>query len=206
MSSNVYTVIFSAVVGIICAAVLAGAGSFTRPYRRANRKAERVRNIMSVLGISYPEEAPARQLLELFRSRAQQKEVDGLTVYVYTAAEGGAPVAVPFQGSGVWGPIKGVLALEPDLRTIRGIAFYEQEETPGLGAKIATEAFTSRFRGKRIAPEEGGEAGLSITPPGQASGSLQVDGITGATMTSDRVERMLNDIIEEIVTKVEGNV
>ena len=204
MKGNLYTIIFSAIVGILCASVLAGWGSFTRSYREANRKAERVRNIMRVLGVSYPETATARELLDVFNEKLEEREADGLTYYAYTGAEDGTPVAVPFTGSGVWGPIKAVLALEPDHRTIRGIAFYEQEETPGLGAKIATTEFTSRFKGKMIASPD--KAGMQITPPGQAGGPRQVDGITGATMTSDRVEKMLNDVIENIVAKVNGNV
>ena len=208
MKVNLYTIIFSAVVGIICAGLLAGADSFTRPYVKANKRAEQVKNIMDVLGLSYPDNAGARKLLEIFEEKSSKTTVDGLTIYKYTAAEGDPPVAVLFQGSGVWGPIKGVLALEPDMRTIRDIAFYDQEETPGLGAKIATEEFTSRFEGKVIAPEDDGKqkAGLKITAPGEASGAQEVDGITGATMTSDRVEKMLNDVISEIVAKVNGNV
>lgn len=208
MPNSAYTIIFSAIVGILCASVLAGWGSFTRSYREANRKAERVRNIMRVLGVSYPEKASARELLDVFNEKLEEREADGLTYYAYTGAEDGTPIAVPFRGSGVWGPIKAVLALESDQRTIRGIAFYEQEETPGLGAKIATTGFTSKFKGKRIAPDNGrpGEAGMTITPPNQAGGPREVDGISGATMTSDRVEKMLNDIIENIVAKVNGNV
>ncbi|MEF8787470.1 MAG: FMN-binding protein [Planctomycetota bacterium] len=207
MPNSAYTIIFSAIVGTICAAVLVGADMGTEKYIKANQEAEKDRNIMEVLGISYPDDATAPELVDFFEDKLKESTVQGLTVYKYSNAEGTA-VAVLFRGSGVWGPIKGVLALEPDLRTIRGIAFYEQEETPGLGAKIATEEFTSRFVGKKIGPPEGGpdEAGMKITPPGQAGGPTEVDGITGATMTSDRVEKMLNDVISEIVAKVNGNV
>jgi Na+-transporting NADH:ubiquinone oxidoreductase subunit C len=183
---------------------------FTRPYRKANQKAEKVRNIMSVLGISYDEEMPARELLDRFQNKVDEQEVSGLTVYEYMGEgqDGNHPVAVLFTGSGVWGPIKGVLALEPDLQTIRGISFYEQEETPGLGGEISTPAFKEQFIGKKIMVETDGqeEAGMKVTPPGQASGPREVDGITGATMTSDRVELMLNQTIKTIVSEVRGNV
>jgi len=208
VQNSAYTIIFSAIVGIICAAVLVGADMGTEKYIKANKEAEKDRNIMEVLGISYPKDATSPELVEFFEKKLEERSIDGLKVYEYSEAEDGTAIAVLFRGSGVWGPIKGVLALEPDLRTIRGIAFYEQEETPGLGAKIAKEAFTSRFKGKKIAPTDGGrtDAGMKITAPGQAGGPREVDGITGATMTSDRVEKMLNNVISDIVAKVNGNV
>ncbi len=208
MQNSAYTIIFSAIVGIVCAAVLVGADMGTEKYIKANKEAEKARNVMEVLGISYPEDATSPELVEFFEKKLKERSIGGLKVYEYPEAEGGTALAVLFRGSGVWGPIKGVLALEPDLRTVRDIAFYEQEETPGLGAKIATEEFTSRFRGKMIAPTEDDreEAGMTITKPGQASGPREVDGITGATMTSNRVQKMLNDVISDIVAKVNGNV
>ena len=64
-------------------------------------------------------------------------------------------MAVPFSGSGVWGPIEGVLALEPDMQTIRGVRFYKQEETPGLGGEIASDWFQAQFKGKTLVSAAG---------------------------------------------------
>ena len=100
---------------------------------------------------------------------------------------------MPFSGPGLWGPIYGVLALEPDLRTIRGIRFFKQEETPGLGGEIGADWFQDQFVGKQIA-SEADVYGFAIVKPGTGEGVNVVDGITGATMTSDRVAVMIDSI------------
>ena len=106
-------------------------------------------------------------------------------------------VAFPFAGPGLWGPIKGFLALEADLRIIRSIAFHEQEETPGLGGEIGADWFKRQFEGKSILSSDG-VPGIKITRGDGASEPNEVDGITGATMTCDKVEEMLNQAIAKI--------
>jgi Na+-transporting NADH:ubiquinone oxidoreductase subunit C len=106
-------------------------------------------------------------------------------------------VAVPFAGQGLWGPIKGFLALKPDLKTIHGVTFHEQEETPGLGGEIGADWFRDQFKGKSIEDAQG-KRGIRIRRGGGATGPNEVDAITGATMTSERVEEMLNAAVARI--------
>ena len=103
----------------------------------------------------------------------------------------------------MWGPIRGFLALEADMRTIRGVTFHEQEETPGLGGEIASVWFQEQFKGKVIELPDG-ERGIHIRRGGGASGPNEVDAITGATMTSKKVEVMLNAVIERILREGGG--
>jgi Na+-transporting NADH:ubiquinone oxidoreductase subunit C len=84
------------------------------------------------------------------------------------------------------------------MRTIRGITFYEQEETPGLGGEIDSESFRKQFEGKKIV-DETGRAGIVISGGGQKHAVNEVDAITGATMTCEKVEAILNTVIERIV-------
>ena len=109
--------------------------------------------------------------------------------------------ALPVEGQGFWAPIKGVIGLEDDRRTITGIAFYEQNETPGLGAQITTIKFTSQFQGKTLAS---GDKPLSIRPPGATLGESDVHAVTGATQTSTRLEKILNDALTEWRSKLAG--
>ena len=81
--------------------------------------------------------------------------------------------------------------------TIAGITFHKQEETPGLGGEIASQEFRGRFKGKRIVSGEG-DPGITIKV-GSNQDDNEVDGITGATMTCDKVQKMLNKVIMEIV-------
>jgi Na+-transporting NADH:ubiquinone oxidoreductase subunit C len=103
---------------------------------------------------------------------------------------------------GLWGVIKGVLALQPDLRTIRAISFYQQEETPGLGGEIASDWFRRQFENKQLASADG-QAGFRVLKPGGRAGPAEVDGISGATMTSQRVELMLDNLARSIAEERE---
>ena len=128
-------------------------------------------------------------------------QADPLTLYVYKPEGSDVVVAaaVKFIGPGLWGPIKGFLALEPDMKTIRGLTFYEQEETPGLGGEIASSWFRKQFVGKSIVDEKG-NPGIIISSSGEAAPN-KVDGISGATMTCDKVQIMLNELIDKISKK-----
>ena len=107
--------------------------------------------------------------------------------------------ALPIEGQGFWAPIKGIIGLKADRRTITGIAFYEQNETPGLGAQITTVSFTSQFLDKVLSP--GGKP-LNIRPPGAPLGESDVHAVTGATQTSTRLEKIINESITEWRTKL----
>ena len=107
--------------------------------------------------------------------------------------------ALPAEGQGFWAPIKGVIGLKDDRRTITGIAFYEQNETPGLGAQITTITFTSQFQGKVLAS---GDKPLNIRPPGAPLGESDVHAVTGATQTSTRLEKILNDALTQWYAKL----
>lgn len=197
MRNDVKVISFAAILAIVCALLLTAADQIFRPFREANEKAEEVRNFLVALEIPVEEGANAQTLVEVFEQNIERREWGDLTVYVYS--EGGVPVAyaIPFSGPGLWGPVDGVVALEADLLTIRGVRFYKQEETPGLGGEIGAEWFQDQFRGKSIVSNSG-QPGFTITKPKQAGNSNEVDGITGATMTSDRVGTILDSLSKQV--------
>ncbi len=200
MKGNVYTLFYAAVLGSVCALLLTAAASFTAPYKKANAEAEEALNILLALKVPLPANASAAQVLKLLEENVQQKKRGDITTYVYSprdAAGKALAVAMRFAGPGLWGPVKGFLALEPDMKTIRGITFYEQEETPGLGGEIASPWFRDQFVGKSIVGPDG-KPGIIIGKPGE-QGMNKVDAISGATMTCDKVQAMLNEAIKNIV-------
>jgi len=159
-----YTLGYAAVLGSVCALLLTAASSFTAPYRLANADADMKRNILDVLGVRYSPDVSSRQLLEVFEVKVKQQDSGELTLYRYIPpadSDEVERVAVAFAGAGLWGPIKGFLALGPDAETIKGLTFYEQEETPGLGGEIASESFRKQFVGKKIV-DEAGKVGIIV--------------------------------------------
>jgi Na+-transporting NADH:ubiquinone oxidoreductase subunit C len=83
------------------------------------------------------------------------------------------------------------VALNADRNTVYSVSFSHQGETPGLGAEISTHKFQQQFDGKHLLK---GSAFVSIAvvkPGKQAEGMDQVDGISGGTITSQGVHKML---------------
>lgn len=197
MKDNLKTLLFAVVLGLVCAGLLGGVSLFTASYREANEKAEEVRNFLNALAVPVPPRAGAKDLLAIFERNLHRRQVGALTVYDYVpeGSDTSAPVAVavPFEGLGLWAPIKGVIALKPDMRTIIALRFYKQEETPGLGGEISTDWFVKQFAGKWLLTTAG-QPCLKIVKPGSPRDEFGVDGITAATMTTDRVQNMLKDL------------
>jgi Na+-transporting NADH:ubiquinone oxidoreductase subunit C len=201
VKDNTRTLLFAGVLGLICALALAGVSQLTAPYRQANERAEEVRNYLSALGVPVGVKASSQELLDVFEKNVRVEQLGGQTIYQYLPESGSqvdpVAVAVPFSGVGLWGPIRGVLALNPDFDTIRGIRFFDQQETPGLGGEIGAEWFQNQFVGKQIV-SPAGDPGFAINKPGSPQDVNSVDGITGATMTSSRVQAILDYLAKEL--------
>ena len=195
MKGSLYTLVYAAVLGSACALLLTGAAEFTEEARKANAEAEEALNILLALKVPLPGNITSKQIVEL-----RDQNIQGEEPYVYSPPDANGKVlavAIRFAGLGLWGPIKGFLALEPDMKTIRGITFYEQEETPGLGGEITSEGFRGQFEGKSIIGPDG-VPGIIISVGGEDAPN-KVDGISGATMTCDKVQAMLNEAIKGVV-------
>ncbi len=96
---------------------------------------------------------------------------------------------LPILGSGYNGPIRAMLALRGDMNTIAGLTITDQSETPGLGARIEEAEWQSQFAGKKIADNKG-TLRFSVARA-SANTEYEVDGITGATRTSNAITRMV---------------
>ncbi|TKJ36622.1 MAG: hypothetical protein CEE38_09950 [Planctomycetes bacterium B3_Pla] len=200
MKGSAYTIGFAAVLGSVCALLLTAAASFTKPYKEANQKAEEALNILLALKVPLPDEASSAEMVKARKENVREKQKGNLTTYEYSPPDTGGKVlatAMRFAGPGLWGPVKGFLALEPDMKTIRGMTIYEQEETPGLGGEIVAPWFRDQFVGKSIV-DEAGAPGIIISMSGEPAAN-KVDGISGATMTCDKLQAMLNEAIKRIV-------
>ena len=91
-----------------------------------------------------------------------------------------------------------MISLEKDLKTIRKIKITYQEETPGLGSRIAEVNYLKQFKNKEILPR------LVFVPEGKASGKNQVDAITGATGSSKAFEKLINENVQKYLAALKG--
>jgi Na+-transporting NADH:ubiquinone oxidoreductase subunit C len=114
-------------------------------------------------------------------------------VYVVGDQSNPETVILPVRGSGLWGQMYGFLALQGDLTTIAGMGFYEHKETPGLGGEVDNPRWKSLWPGKR-AYRDGEVAIEVIKGTADRSGPMaayQVDGLSGATLTTRGVNNMV---------------
>lgn len=116
---------------------------------------------------------------------------------------------IPMLGKGLWGPIWGNIALKSDMNTVEGVVFDHKGETPGLGAEIATDAFKDQFIGKTIFNQNGEfvsitvqKGGIATLPP--AMHDHAVDAISGGTITSHGVDKMIKGCLLNYVSYIKN--
>ncbi len=129
-------------------------------------------------------------------------EIEGVTLYLGKANEQEEPVGVAFktEGSGFQGNVTIMVGVEPDFKTITGFKVLEQIETPGLGTKIVEDPsnksnkfwFPEQFVGIHVEPKI---VALKNQTP-QSPNEIQA--ISGATISSKAVVRILNDNIQNL--------
>ena len=197
MKSSLYTIAFAVVLGLVCALLLTAVAEGVKDRRENNEKAERYRNVLNVFAIAIPAIATNQDIIDTFEKEVTAVGQDPARPDYYRY---GRLVAIPVNGPGMWGPIEGLIGLAPDGTTITAVSFYKQEETPGLGGEIAGKNFTNRFVDKKLFDADGQPA-LTLVRPGKASGNYQVDAISGATMTSDKVQALITAAAKKFKSK-----
>ena len=111
-------------------------------------------------------------------------------IYVwYSEEEQIQKVVLPIRGYGLWGTLYGYISLDADLNTVKGIEYYDHKETPGLGGEVDSPDWKSDWNGKKVY-NSSGEVILYVTK-GPSSEDYEIDGISGATLTSNGVTNMI---------------
>ncbi len=189
-----YTIVFMLVISAVIALVLASANAYFQPRIQENALVADRKAVLYVFGIDTGG-TPA-DILARFDEQVRADTRSGIDVYRQVDSQGKTlALAIPFQGAGLWGLIEGYLGVSPDLKSVKGIVFTKQNETPGLGGRIDELEYREQFRGITIRP------GTEIVYGETADGRL--DAITGATSTSKAVLKILNELVETTISKME---
>jgi Na+-transporting NADH:ubiquinone oxidoreductase subunit C len=204
-NSDIYAILYSVVVVVIVAFLLAGVSSALKPKQEANIELDKKKQILASLNIKNQADAAA-VYADVIKAdpivSADGKEVaaeggfavandaindTNLPMYV-AEVDGAKKYIIPMTGNGLWGGIWGYLALNDDCNTIYGVYFSHASETPGLGAEIASDKFQSRFPGRQVYRD--GNVALTIVKK-VADEAVEVNAISGATITCNGVNDML---------------
>jgi len=170
---------FVVILGIVAAGILIGSQGYTMDLITENQEYTLKSTILNAFEIDFTEAT----VLDVYE-KSVRKEVKDDTVLYYS--EDGT-VGFEINGKGLWGPIDGFMTLEPDLVTIKAIQIIYNEETPGLGGVIAEQWYLNKFKGKKFSPA------IAIIKSADMSSETEIDSISGATMTSNAFELMLNE-------------
>jgi len=226
-NSNSYIIIYSAVLVVIVAFLLALVFKGLKPMQDVNVALDKKKQILAALNIydldnqasayMYAKVIVADEILDkegnVVKPGAKGGENDGfalssgdykegkLALFVCDV-DGKRKYVIPVYGMGLWGPIWGYIAVDEDKNTIFGAYFNHESETAGLGAEIKdNRTWQSQFRGKKIFAADGDGIALTVKKKSDVKNpTSECDAVTGATLTSDGVSQMLQECMGEYKT------
>jgi Na+-transporting NADH:ubiquinone oxidoreductase subunit C len=217
--SNRYIFIFSALMVIVVATLLSLAATLLQPRQLKNLEIEKKKSMLESIGVPSTNETTEplydKYIKKSFVLNSKGKVVDGvdafkvalnielkkpieqqyLPVFNATPDDGEKVLILPVEGKGLWGPIFGYISIRSDMNTIYGVTFDHKGETPGLGAEINTTPFESMFRGKKLYEADKFVSIGVIKGGAKKDDPHNVDAISGGTITSKGLQKMLLDCI-----------
>ena len=190
MRDSLRMIAFVVILGMLLSAIIFVVNARTAPRIARNEELTIKRTVLDAHLITYRES----DVEDVFNQNISVVKKGGKTFYVLKNGD----IAFEFNGSGLWGPIHGVISLGPDLRTIRRIVIIHQEETAGLGGRLAERSYLANFDSKQFVPT------IEIVNRRKAEKVNEVDGISGATMTSKAFEKIMNEQVGEYAAAYGG--
>ena len=192
-NSNSYIIIYSAILVVIVAFLLAFVYQALKPMQDANVALDLKKQILYSLNIRDLDGAEAEaKYAEVVK---EEKELEGQKIYV-CQIDGKDIVVASLKGMGLWGGISGFIAIDVDGK-VYGAYFNHESETAGLGAEIKdSQAWQEKFIGKKIWNEKG-DVILSVVKNVEDP-ATQVDVVTGATLTSNGVDAMIKEGLKKV--------
>lgn len=223
-NSNTYTIIYASVMVIIVAFLLAFVSSTLKPLQDANVAIDKKSQILASLNIRGLEKSEIEPKYDAVIVGDQIIKADGTVVNdgaakdeaafkvdskdinennmpLYVAnVDGATKYVIPVTGRGLWGGLWGYIALNEDCKTVFGAYMSHASETAGLGALLVEPWFQERFLGKKLFKDGSNDVALTVVKAGAVKeADFEVDGITGATLTTNGVAAMVKDGLQKYI-------
>jgi electron transport complex protein RnfG len=184
--------------GFLSGLILASAYIYTKPMIEANKAAAIEKAIYQVLPgcVSFKSLELKDGVLSGFDAAAEKQRKKGeepLLVYQGFGPED-APIGFAIIGAepGFQDIIAIMMGYDPVNQAIIGYEVLESKETPGLGDKIFKDgAFRKNFVSLLTEPE------ILFAKKGEKTRENEVEAITGATISSKAIIRLLNNSMDE---------
>ncbi|MFW6180464.1 MAG: FMN-binding protein [Spirochaetota bacterium] len=191
---RLFPVVFMFVITLVFISVTTVIYTFTRDTIELNETIVLKRSILYAAGVEVP--ADPHEIDQVYSRRVEEARVDDTTYYRLSALDSDQVenYVVVVQGAGLWGTITAAVGYRENLQELAGIEIIDQNETPGLGARIAEPWFKRQFRGKTPP--------LSTVPEDAHAGEQEFQAITGATNSSNAIRTIINEIAREEIEKI----
>ena len=199
-NSNAYIIIYSAILVVVVAFLLAFVYQALKPMQDANVALDTKKQILYSLNIRDLDGAEAEA--KYAEVVLEEDEIEGQKVYRCRLDSLGLYV-ISMKGMGLWGGISGYVSVyENDGPTVYGAYFNHESETAGLGAEIKdSQAWQEKFIGKKVFKGDLDHVALSVVKKVEDP-ETQVDCVTGATLTSNGVNDMLHEGLKWLIKPV----
>ena len=224
-NSNIYTIIYSVVLVMVVGILLSVVYQALRPKQLENIANDTKKQILASARLT-PEKGEnisslfdrhivSSYLVDASGNRVDngenpfdinvaiefKKPIDKRLLPVFECrTDNGLKYIVPVYGAGLWGPIWGYIAFDNNGNTIYGAYFGHEGETPGLGAEIEKPVFRNQFDGKNIFSSNGDFTSIAVVKTGkEPQGKAWVHAVSGGTITSQGVQKMLFDSLEPYI-------
>ncbi len=194
-NSNTYIIIYSTILVVIVAFLLAFIFKALKPMQDANVALDVKKQILYSLNIRDLDGAEAEaKYAEVVK---EEGEIEGQKYYS-CEIDGEDILVVALKGMGLWGGINGYISIHGDESpVVYGAYFNHDSETAGLGAEIKdSKAWQEKFIGKKVFVDGTGDVALSVVKKVEDP-DTQVDCVTGATLTSNGVNDMIKDGLKD---------
>jgi electron transport complex protein RnfG len=206
-SSSFYIIGVLSLVSTICGIIIVFAYTFTlKPIAR---------NLAIITNEAVSQVIPGgqRQAIFAIQPGGELKTVPGVggsepkLFAVYDGAGKLLGIAIEAAGPGYGDLVSVMYGYSPDRQAIVGFKLIDAKETPGLGDKIGTDPnFLANFNDLEAKPAESGLAhNIATVKRGTKANPWEIDGISGATVSSNAVGRIINESAQRIVPLIERN-
>ena len=191
-----HTLLVASCLCMVCSILVSTAAVTLQSRQRENKKLDIQKNVLLAANI-LPSPRPSREDIQRLFRRIEKVGEGERQVYLVReeGSERVTTLVLPIQGKGLWSTLYGFLAMEADTRTVVGIGFYQHGETPGLGGEVDNPQWKNSWRGKKIM-DDGGQPILQVikgaVDKSSSEAYRQIDGLSGATITSRGVENLVN--------------